>query len=87
VGVALLLVRRKFAEIPVGRDKRYLLCQLCALYYYVWTVLLPKIGGYEMREEAVELDDGTLTSRLVRRHIRRPPGEERPLLASSPGHD
>ena len=55
--------------------------QLCALYYYVWVVLLPKIGGYEIGEEVVELSGGALTSRLVRKYKARSL-EERPLLAS-----
>ncbi|KAN0132987.1 Amino acid permease domain containing protein [Lactarius tabidus] len=54
---------------------------LCALYYYVWIILLPKIGGYRIVEEVVELDGGALTSRLVRKYEARSP-EERPLLAS-----
>jgi len=54
---------------------------LCALYYYVWIVLLPKIGRYEVVEEVVDLGGGALTSRLVRKYTTRSP-EERPLLAS-----
>jgi len=58
---------------------------LCALYYYVWIVLRPKIGGYEIVEEVVDLGGGALTSRLVRKYKGQLP-EERPLLAS-PHHD
>ncbi|KAI0303719.1 amino acid/polyamine transporter I [Multifurca ochricompacta] len=58
---------------------------LCALYYYVWIVLMPKIGGYEIVEEEVELAGGAITSRLIRKYKLRPP-EERPLLAS-PDHE
>ncbi|KAH8994984.1 amino acid/polyamine transporter I [Lactarius akahatsu] len=54
---------------------------LCALYYYVWIILLPKIGGYYIVEEVVELGGGALTSRLARKYRARSP-EERPLLAS-----
>ncbi|KAF8273274.1 amino acid/polyamine transporter I [Lactarius quietus] len=54
---------------------------LCALYYYVWIILLPKIGGYDIVEEVVELDGGALTSRLVKKYKTRSL-EERPLLAS-----
>jgi len=57
---------------------------LCALYYYVWIVLLPKIGRYEIIEEVVDLGGGALTSRLVRKYTARSP-EERPLLSSA--HD
>ena len=62
-------------------ELRFLVCQLCALYYYVWIILLPKIGGYNIVEEVVELDGGALTSRLVRKYKNRSL-EERPLLAS-----
>ncbi|KAH9043460.1 amino acid transporter [Lactarius hengduanensis] len=54
---------------------------LCALYYYVWIILMPKIGGYYIVEEVVELGGGALTSRLARKYRARSP-EERPLLAS-----
>ncbi|KAH9068445.1 amino acid transporter [Lactarius deliciosus] len=54
---------------------------LCALYYYVWIILMPKIGGYYIVEEVVELGGGALTSRLARKYKARSP-EERPLLAS-----
>ena len=47
----------------------------------MWIVLLPKIGGYEIVEEVVDLGGGALTSRLVRRYEIRSP-EQRPLLAS-----
>jgi amino acid transporter len=59
---------------------------LCALYYYVWVVLLPKIGGYDIVEEVVELDGGARTSQLVRRYKTRSL-EERPLLLASPDSD
>jgi len=58
---------------------------LCALYYYIWIVLLPRIGGYEVVEEVVDLGGGAFTSRLVRNYKTRSP-EERPLLASPPHH-
>ncbi|KAI0264380.1 amino acid/polyamine transporter I [Gloeopeniophorella convolvens] len=54
---------------------------LCAVYYYVWIVLLPKIGGYAIIEEVVELDGGALTSRLVRKYSTQSE-EERPLLVT-----
>jgi len=54
---------------------------LCALYYYIWVVLLPRIGGYDIVEEVVELDGGARTSRLVKKYKARSL-EERPLLAS-----
>jgi hypothetical protein len=85
VGVALLLVRNSLmiSRLTVTKDALH---QLCALYYYVWIVLLPKMGGYEISEEVVELGGGALTSRLVCKYKERSLGEERPLLAS-PDHD
>jgi len=81
VGVVLLLVRDSLSahylvvtKTPFG--------QLCALYYYVWIVLLPKVGRYDIIEEVVDLGGGALTSRLVRKYTGRLP-EERPLLASA----
>ncbi|KAM0265585.1 hypothetical protein ACHAQJ_000017 [Trichoderma viride] len=38
------------------------------LYWYVWTVLLPKWGGYTLEEETEVLDDGTSITRLVHKH-------------------
>ncbi|KAL5334153.1 amino acid permease-domain-containing protein [Aspergillus crustosus] len=36
------------------------------LYWYVWTVLLPRWGGYRLEEEEKVLDDGTAVIKLVR---------------------
>ncbi|KAL4869860.1 hypothetical protein BDV12DRAFT_208184 [Aspergillus spectabilis] len=36
------------------------------LYWYVWTVLLPRWGGYSLEEEEKVLDDGTIVTKLVR---------------------
>ena len=36
------------------------------LYWYVWTVLLPKWKGYALEEEVHTLDDGTPVTRLVK---------------------
>ncbi|KAL4809854.1 amino acid/polyamine transporter I [Aspergillus unguis] len=36
------------------------------VYWYVWTILLPKWGGYTLEEEERVLDDGTAVTRLVR---------------------
>ncbi|KAL6696560.1 amino acid permease domain-containing protein [Trichoderma pleuroticola] len=35
------------------------------LYWYVWTILLPKWGGYKLEEKSEVLDDGTSITRLV----------------------
>ncbi|THH01778.1 hypothetical protein EW145_g6853 [Phellinidium pouzarii] len=40
----------------------------CALYYYVWIILLPRIGGYEIVEDVEELQGGARLARLVRKH-------------------
>ncbi|EIM84176.1 uncharacterized protein STEHIDRAFT_100816 [Stereum hirsutum FP-91666 SS1] len=56
---------------------------VCGLYYYIWIVLLPKWGGYEVVEEFVELDDGARTTRLIRKYVSRDENREeerRPLL-------
>ncbi|RAK99606.1 putative methionine permease [Aspergillus ibericus CBS 121593] len=37
------------------------------LYWYVWTVLLPRWGGYHLEEEDEVLDDGIKITKLVRR--------------------
>ncbi|KAL7951707.1 amino acid permease domain-containing protein [Trichoderma barbatum] len=38
------------------------------LYWYVWTILLPKWGGYTLEEKSEVLDDGTSVTRLVHRY-------------------
>ncbi|EJD39118.1 amino acid transporter [Auricularia subglabra TFB-10046 SS5] len=43
----------------------------CALYYYVWIRLLPRLGGYEIVQETKELDGGVRTNVLVRRYKTR----------------
>ncbi|KAK4072694.1 uncharacterized protein Triagg1_5739 [Trichoderma aggressivum f. europaeum] len=35
------------------------------LYWYVWTILLPKWGGYKLEEKSEVLDDGTSITKLV----------------------
>jgi len=42
--------------------------QVCGAYYYVWIILLPKIGGYEIVEEIEESVDGARNRKLVRRY-------------------
>ncbi|KAL4796345.1 amino acid/polyamine transporter I [Aspergillus venezuelensis] len=39
------------------------------LYWYVWTMLLPRWGGYKLEEEEKVLDDGTAVTRLVRTEL------------------
>ena len=43
-------------------------CKACGLYYYVWMVLLPRLGGYEIIEEVENLKGGARTATLVRRY-------------------
>ena len=57
--------------------------QLCGLYYYVWIILLPRLGGYEIVEEIEELDGGARLRKLVRRYPRRAEAEDVPLLTPS----
>ena len=85
MGVALLLVCKNpmISCLIVTKHTSH---QFCALYYYVRIVLLPKIGGYEIREEVVMLGGGAVTSRLVCKHKERSFGEERPLLAAPDHH-
>ncbi|KAL7938624.1 amino acid permease domain-containing protein [Trichoderma chlorosporum] len=35
------------------------------VYWYIWTILLPKWGGYKLEEKSEVLDDGTSITRLV----------------------
>ncbi|KAA1467531.1 amino acid transporter [Dentipellis sp. KUC8613] len=56
---------------------------LCGIYYYVWIVLLPRLGGYEIVEEVIELGGGARTACLVRRyHPQQDTQEEEPLLTT-----
>lgn len=36
------------------------------LYWYIWTVFLPRHGGYTLEEAVETLDDGTNVTKLVR---------------------
>ncbi|KZV68282.1 amino acid transporter [Peniophora sp. CONT] len=60
------------------------LCVLlaCGAYYYLWIVLLPRWGGYEVVEEIVDLGGGARTGKLVRKYTSST-DENAPLLASS----
>ncbi|KZV88646.1 amino acid transporter [Exidia glandulosa HHB12029] len=66
------------------------LLAFCAVYYYVWIVLLPRLGGYEIVQETKELDGGGRANVLVRRYkVARvvPPrtdSERSPLLSREP---
>ncbi|OJA19107.1 hypothetical protein AZE42_10367 [Rhizopogon vesiculosus] len=41
---------------------------LCGVYYWMWIVFLPWLGGYTIVEEVEHLEDGALTTRLKRKH-------------------
>ncbi|KAF9468063.1 amino acid/polyamine transporter I [Collybia nuda] len=53
-----------------------LLC--CALYYWIWIIVLPRWGGYEVVEEAEILSDGAKNIRLIRKY--KSVGDERQSL-------
>ena len=36
------------------------------IYWYLWTVLIPRLRGYRLEEEADVLQDGTSVTRLVK---------------------
>ncbi|OTA97592.1 hypothetical protein M434DRAFT_18984 [Hypoxylon sp. CO27-5] len=52
-----------------------------ALYWLVWTVILPRLGGYKLEEKPDVLDDGTAITILTH----RPETYERPVV-SHPVH-
>ncbi|KAG0695133.1 amino acid/polyamine transporter I [Suillus ampliporus] len=41
---------------------------LCGVYYWLWIVFLPWLGGYTIVEEVERLEDGALVARLKRKH-------------------
>ena len=36
------------------------------IYWYLWTVLVPRLRGYRLEEEVGVLDDGTSVTKLVK---------------------
>ena len=38
----------------------------CGVYYYSWIWVVPKLRGYRIRQEAIRLDDGAQSHRLVK---------------------
>ncbi|KAF8627001.1 hypothetical protein AX15_004585 [Amanita polypyramis BW_CC] len=42
---------------------------VCGIYYWVWIVVLPKIGHYEIVEQVEEQSNGARNMRLVRRYL------------------
>ncbi|TFK40387.1 amino acid transporter [Crucibulum laeve] len=59
----------------------FLLC--CGVYYWLWIIVLPKYGGYEVVEEVEELADGARNARLVRRYKTVVDDETTPLIPES----
>jgi len=39
---------------------------VCFLYYLTWYRWLPKVGGYQLRQVVLTLDDGTVTHSLIK---------------------
>jgi len=39
------------------------------IYWFVWTIALPRYRGYRLEEEADTLGDGTTITKLVRKEI------------------
>ncbi|KAG2126693.1 amino acid/polyamine transporter I [Suillus cothurnatus] len=60
---------------------------LCGFYYWLWIVVLPRLGGYTVVEEVERLEDGALTARLTRKYhfsvSDTDNGEQQPLIAST----
>lgn len=36
------------------------------LYWYIWTILIPRLRGYHLEEETDLLEDGTSVTKLVK---------------------
>lgn len=51
----------------------------CGIYYWLWIVLLPKLGRYEIVEEIEEQNNGARNVRLVRQYLHEET-EHQPLL-------
>ena len=39
------------------------------VYWYIWTVALPRWGGYRLENETAVLEDGTSINKLVRKEL------------------
>lgn len=52
------------AEIVLTVPIRRLICAV--IYWYLWTVLIPRLRGYRLEEEADTLQDGTSVTKLVK---------------------
>lgn len=67
-GLALIAVRILELSSVVFSVETLCLSQACGLYYVIWVIVLPRLGGYEIVEEVQELDGGARNTRLVRRY-------------------
>lgn len=38
----------------------------CAIYYYLWISVIPKLRGYRIRQEILRLEDGAQSHKLVK---------------------
>ncbi|KAG1857928.1 amino acid/polyamine transporter I [Suillus tomentosus] len=60
---------------------------MCGVYYWLWIIVLPWLGGYTVVEEVERLEDGALTARLTRKYhpsaADTDNGERQPLIAST----
>ncbi|KAF4634698.1 hypothetical protein G7Y89_g3408 [Cudoniella acicularis] len=53
------------AKGRAGGDVSFCLV-ICGLYYSAWVYILPKFGGYQIRQEVIDLGDGATTHKLVK---------------------
>ena len=58
------------------KNHSYRFLQACGVYYYVWIVLLPRLGRYEVVEEIEELEGGARLARLVRKYPNSAPSRQ-----------
>ncbi|KAG1798529.1 amino acid/polyamine transporter I [Suillus plorans] len=60
---------------------------VCGVYYWLWIIVLPWLGGYTVVEEVERLEDGALTAQLTRKYhpsaADTDNGERQPLIAST----
>ena len=56
------------AEMVLTIPVRRLVCGV--IYWYLWTVLIPRLRGYRLEEEGDMLQDGTSVTKLVQVKIK-----------------
>ena len=54
----------KYVVLELTSPLPRLICGV--IYWYLWTILVPRLGGYHLEEEAEILSDGTTITKLVR---------------------